>query len=92
MVPPDYEHEVRRAEHALRAAERWLKVRSVSRRLDIHFRTVYRWIEEGRFAPHDVRKLPNGDWRIAEPAVERLFMAQSGTTCTRRNVSQTASS
>lgn len=56
--------------------ERWLKVRSVSRRIDVHFRTVYRWIDEGKFKADEVRQLETGQWRIAESAVERIVNTQ----------------
>lgn len=71
--------------------ERWLRVRTVSRRLDLHFRTVYRYIEAGRFGPDGARQLVSGEWRIAESALDRI-MAQSGATCTSQTLSQAPSS
>lgn len=67
--------EIARAEHALeqaRRVERWLKVSTVCRRLDVHFRTVHRWIEQGRFGQHGAMQLPNKHWRIKESALVSL--------------------
>jgi excisionase family DNA binding protein len=73
--PQGLDREIQKAEQALeegRQVERWLKVSTVCRRLELHFRTVYRWIEDGRFGARGAMQLPNGHWRIKESAVQRL--------------------
>lgn len=52
--------------------EQWLRVRTVSRRLDVHFRTVHRWIEQGRFGRGAAMRLPGGHWRVRESAIKQF--------------------
>lgn len=82
----DLQHALRDAEQALdkgkratresavllREADRWLRVSTVCRRLDVHFRTVHRWIDQGRFGQHGAMQLPNKHWRIKESALAHL--------------------
>lgn len=59
-----------RAKAEDREAERWLRVATVCRKLDVRPRTVRRWIESGRLqVGRDARQLPGGHWRIREASV-----------------------
>jgi excisionase family DNA binding protein len=66
-------HVLRQADREIAQAERWLKVSSVCRRLDVHFRTVYRWIDEQKIAPESVRQTAGGQYRIRESALIRIL-------------------
>ena len=66
------DQELLRAQHAVDKAEKWLRVRTVSRRLDVHWRTVHHWIERGHFGKGGAVQLPNKHWRIKESAVAQL--------------------
>lgn len=64
--------QLREAQGEIREAERWLRVATVCRRLDVRPRTVYRWIEAGKLGK-SARQLPSGHWRVKESALSDLL-------------------